>query len=170
MCVSVSVHTPCIRVLCFSCLVLIYMEPTTMSEEIERESAHPNTPAALPQPAYRRRAQACPPHARDPTAGVRDGMATSCGEHNSKPTTAAQVGLASWTARRQSADGRQDTRSSTQGLACDEREGEERERLGPPDQPKPTAKSHKAWPVVTELAKSHPAWPVVPEPQCALPA
>ena len=80
-----------------------------MSEEIERESAHPNTPAAPPQPAYRRRTQACPPHACDPTAGVRDGMATSGEEHNSKPTTAAQEGLASCTARRQSADGRQDT-------------------------------------------------------------
>ena len=118
------------------------MERTTMSEEIERERAHPNTPSAPPRPAYRRRTQACPPHACDPTAGVRDGMETSAEENNSKPTTAAQEGLASCTARRQSADGRQDTRSSTHGLASDEREGKEQERLSLPDRPKPTAKSH----------------------------
>ena len=90
-------------------------------------------------------------------------MATSGEEHNSKPTTAAQEGLASCTARRQSADGRQDTRSSTPGLASDEREGKEQERLSLPDQPKPTAKSHLVLPVVTEQAKSHLVLPVVTE-------
>ena len=94
-------------------------------------------------------------------------MATSGEEHNSKPPTAAQEGLASCTARRQSADGRQDTRSSTPGLASDEREGKEQERLSLPDRPKPTAKSHLALPVVTELVTTHPVLPVASEPQCA---
>ena len=100
--------------------------------------------------------------------------------NNSNPPTAEHVGLASWTARRQFADGRQNSRLSTPGLAGDERDGEEQDGPGPPYQPKPTAESHLAlpvvteqaeshlaWPVATELATTHPALPVASEPQCA---
>ena len=107
-------------------------------------------------------------------------MDTSQLVNNSKPPTAAQVGLASCTARRQSADGRQDSRGSTPGIAGDERDGKEQDGPGPPYQPKPPAESHLAlpvvteqaeshlaWPVATELATTHPALPVASEPQCA---
>ena len=100
--------------------------------------------------------------------------------NNSNPPTAEHVGLASWTARRQFADGRQNSRLSTPGLAGDERDGEEQDGPGPPYQPKPTAESHLVlpvvteqaeshlvWPVVTELATTHPVLPVASEPQCA---
>ena len=68
------------------------MEPTTMSEEIERERAHPNTPSAPPRPAYRRQTQACPPHACDPTMRSRAGADKrhACGRH------CMRVGVSVW--------------------------------------------------------------------------
>ena len=48
-------------------------------EESKREMREkPNPISALPMPATGRETHACPPHGCDPTAGVRDGMATSC--------------------------------------------------------------------------------------------
>ena len=151
-----------------------------MAEEMEREREHTRThsrPSRIPRTVG---VHACPPHACDPTAGVRDGMETSHMVNNSNPPTAELVGLASWTARRQFADGRQNSRLSTPGLAGDERDGEEQDGPGPPYQPKPTAESHLVLPVVTEqaeshlvlpvvteLATTHPVLPVASEPQCA---
>ena len=95
------------------------MEATVTSEEIEREieSTRPRENLATPVPALRRAYAACSPHACDPTAGGRDGMATSCLVHNMYPH-AVQGGLAPGSARCTSTDDQLDIRERSWSLGA----------------------------------------------------
>ena len=126
-----------------------------MSREIEREreSTRPEREnPTLSVPAFRRAGVARSPHACDPTAGGRDGMATSCLVHSMYPP-AVQGGLAPSSAQCAPADDRPHARERSCGLAQDHSDGEGREWPSPSDQS--TAKPHMAWPVE------------VKHPQCA---
>ena len=131
------------------------MEATVMSDEIERERES-TRPDERENPALRvpamRRARDRSPYACDPTAGGRDGMATSCLVHSMYPP-AVQGGLAPSSAQCAPADDRPHARERSCGLAQDHRDGEGREWHSPSDQS--TAKPHMAWPVEVE------------QPQCA---
>ena len=126
-----------------------------MSHEIEREreSTRPEREnPALPVPAIRGADVARSPHACDPTAGGRDGLATSCLVHSMYPP-AVQGGLAPSSAQCAPADDRPHARERSCGLAQDRSDGEGREWPSPSDQS--TAKPHMARPVEVE------------HPQCA---
>ena len=119
--------------------------------ERERESTRPDEREnpALRVPAIRR-ARDRSPHARDPTAGGRDGMETSCKAQLVPPVPPAVVhgGLAPGAARSAPACNRPGIRERFRGLARDLSEGKGKEQPGSPDQS--SAKHHMAWPVVVE--------------------
>ena len=118
--------------------------------EREREREHPTSDPAPPGPAIGGESRTHSPSGSDPTAGGRDGLSTSCSVRISNAPTVAQEGLASCAARRPSVGDRLDNHPRTRGLARDRDEGKERERLGPPDQPRSLVKPHKTWSVEVE--------------------
>ena len=126
---------PCTRVspaVCDRVFCALYSMDTTMALPGEREREkreHPNTPLALPAPAFGRETLACSPHGCDPTAGVRDGMNASClASSKDKPPTASQDGIATCAARRPPAEERQGTRMQPRAKPRPTAKERERER------------------------------------------
>ena len=117
------------------------------SRERERAPDQRENPAQ-PVPAFRRVIYARAPNACDPTAGGRDGMATSCQVHSLYPPAVVHGGPAPGTARSTSADDRPDIRERPRGPARDSSEGEGKERPSLPDHS--SAKPHMAQPVMVE--------------------
>ena len=100
-----------------------------MSREIERErvSTRPERENPTPSvPVFRRAGVVRSPHACDPTAGGRDGMATSSLMHSMHPP-AVQCGLAHSSAQCAPVDDRPHARERSCGLAQDRSDGEGRE-------------------------------------------
>ena len=114
------------------------MEATVMSDEIERERES-TRPDERENPALRvpaiRRARDRSPHARDPTAGGRDGMETSCKAQLVPlvPPAVVHGGLAPGAARSAPACNRPGIRERFRGLARDLSEGKGKEQPGSPD-------------------------------------